>query len=151
MKNIVCPVSFEKVHENIPRVTAFFVVTLLLSYILTGYILIVLFLMLDFFIRGFNYSKYSLVNHLAKPIADNLSVPGILIDKAPKLFAARLGGVFALFISFFYFIQFEIISSILALVVAIFAALECFFNICVGCYIYSWFILPFMKKQSKQL
>jgi hypothetical protein len=147
MKNIVCPVSFEKVNENIPRVTAFIVTTLLLGYIFTGYISVILFLIFDFFTRGFNYSKYSLVHRLAKPIADNLNIQGTLIDKAPKLFAARLGGVFAILISLFHLFQFGIVASILAFVVAVFAALECFFNLCVGCYIYSWFILPLMKKE----
>lgn len=150
MKNLVCPVSFEKVNENIPRVTAFIVTSLLLTYIFTGYISIILFLIFDFFIRGFNNSKYSLVYRLAKPIADNLSIQGVMIDKAPKLFAARLGGVFAIAISLFHLFQFGVIASILAFVVAVLAALECFFNLCVGCYFYSWFILPLMKKDSNR-
>ncbi len=148
MKNLVCPVSNEKIQENLPRVMAFFVVGLLLTYLVTGYIAPVIYLIFDFFMRGANQSKYSLIYRIAKPIADNLPEPAAFIDKAPKLFAARLGGAMAVLITFFHLVQLDILSSILALLVVVLASLECFFNLCTGCYIYSWFIVPFFKKSK---
>lgn len=148
MKNLICPVSTEKIHENLPRVTAFIVTGILLSYILTGFLPIVLFLMYDFFVRGYNYSKYSLIYRIAKPVSEHFQNSGTFIDKAPKLFAARLGGIMSVFITVFHLTHVEIIASALAVLVGVLAALECFFNFCVGCYIYSWFVLPFAR-QSK--
>lgn len=148
MKNLICPVSAEKIHENLPRVTAFIVTGILLSYILTGFLPIVIFLMYDFFVRGYNYAKYSLIYQIAKPVSEHFQNSGTFIDKAPKLFAARLGGIMSVLIVVFHLTHVEIIASALAVLVGVLAALECFFNLCVGCYIYSWFVLPFIRKSE---
>jgi hypothetical protein len=149
IKNIVCPVSKEKIQENQPRIVATFVALLLLSYILTGFFPILLFLCYDFFMRGFNKGKYSLILFLSKLIAGKYFSFGKLIDKAPKMFAARLGGVMSLLIVVLHVAHFMTGASLVAGVVVVLSASECVLNICVGCYVYSWFVLPFFSVSGK--
>ena len=146
MKNIVCPISNDRFSENYPRVTAFFISGLLLSFILTGFYPIILFLGFDFFMRGFNNSRYSLLSFVSKRIADRYFATDIQIDKAPKMFAARLGGVMSVFVLLFSLLGLQMTTVSVATLVAVLSTLECALNFCVGCYIYSWFILPLYKR-----
>ncbi len=104
MKNITCPVSFGRVEASLPRVTAFFVVLLMGFYFLVDSWVVLAFLVVDFFIRGFVSSKYSLLARLSVKVVDALSLRGALVGSAPKVFASRLGFgmVVAIFLLFFY-------------------------------------------------
>ncbi len=149
IKNIVCPVSKEKIQENQPRVVATFVALLLLSYILSGFLPILFFMGYDFFMRGFNKGRYSPILLLSKPITDKYFSSGKLIDKAPKMFAARLGGGMTLLIIALHVAQFMTGASLVAGMVVVLSGMECILNICVGCYVYSWLVVPFFSVSGK--
>lgn len=142
-KDIVCPVSNEKVPEHLPRVTAFINIALIGSYLYYPNPYILAFLSVDFLLRGYNQPQYSLLNFLAGNLSKLLKLKSKPIDKAPKMFAARLGG-------FMFLLAFVVnllggieITYVITLMVATLSTLECVFNFCVGCYIYNYFVLPF--------
>ncbi|MBN1118256.1 MAG: DUF4395 domain-containing protein [Bacteroidales bacterium] len=148
MKNIICPVSVDKISKTTPRVVAFITVGLFLIYIKTGLLPIVVFLAFDFFARGFNHANFSLISIIAKPVSKRINPDAELINKAPKLFAARLGGIMSVLIIVFDLINLKLFAGSIALLILSLATLECVLNFCVGCYIYSWIVLPLSQKRN---
>ena len=61
----------------------------------------------------------------------------------PKRFAAMLGFVMTILIAFFYDSQ---IGIFLGITLIALAALESVFNVCIGCYIYNFLIVPIQNK-----
>jgi hypothetical protein len=148
MKNIVCPISAERVPEHLPRITALFVISLLSIYLITGSLLILLFLIFDFIARGSGYTRFSLLNAGANALSRILDIESELIDKAPKLFAARLGTIMMALALLFQFLGIPNAASVIAIMVGVFATLECVFNFCVGCYVYSLVVFPVFSKRD---
>jgi hypothetical protein len=75
-----------------------------------------------------------------------LSLPVKWIEKAPKIFAARLGFLMTTIISGLVIFGFKLTSIVVGGMLVFFACLEFFFAICVGCLIYTYLVLPFYKK-----
>ncbi|MGE5432784.1 MAG: DUF4395 domain-containing protein [Syntrophomonadaceae bacterium] len=147
MRSVICPMSPERVNENAVRVTGFLTAVFLSLYLFSENIYIILFLMLDFFIRTFTPLKYSPLSGLASSLTRLLRLPVIKIPKAPKIFAARLGFVFTLVIALLHYSGMSVSSAVLSLVLIVFALLEAALNICIGCQVYTYLILPFYKKE----
>ena len=147
MKTIVCPVSSERIPAVLPRVTAFYVIAVLLVALTAEFYLLAAFLTIDFYLRGFHNGTYSLLAVAARRTSKLLNVSGKTVDKAPKVFAARLGFVFSLSIAVTGLVGLTPVALTLALGLTFFALLECVFDFCVGCVIYSWLVLPFAKAQ----
>lgn len=147
MKNVVCPISSEKVFVNIPRITALLVLGLLTTYLLSNQLMVLVLLVIDFFIRGFAKTKYSPIAFLSKKIHGQLSWGNErLINKAPKIFAARLGFVFTFIILALSVFGFENLSYLFSAILILFAGLECVVNFCVGCWVFTLFVNPFYSK-----
>ncbi len=142
MKNIICPVSPDRILEAQPRVSALIVVLFLGLFLLTQLWIIPLFLMIDFFQRGFLKGKNSFVGAVSRHVARKYFSDSRKIDKAPKVFAARLGFVFSSLVLLAAVLGIGVVANVLAAMLVAFASIECFFNVCVGCYIYSWFVVP---------
>ena len=145
MKNITCPISSERISDNLPRLIGSFVVILLFMYVIYNLIFIPLLLSIDFYFRGFNKNKYSLLAKLSKAVNNKLPNKGKLIDKAPKMFAARLGFVFTILTLVGDLLGLTFAANRLALILIIFASLECVFNFCVGCVVFTWFVKPHLQ------
>src|SRR5690349_4167618 len=105
-------------------------------YAITGSIVFVIVLLIDFFIRGFTQLRYSPLSWLASRIVGLTKLPEIKIDKAPKIFAARVGFLFALAATLVFFMS-PTASLVIALILMGFALLEAVFNFCVGCLVYT--------------
>ena len=147
LQNLVCPISPLRVNENVVRLVAALVILLVSLYIYTGSPYIILLLLADFYIRAFTALKFSPLSWTAKQISMLSGLREISIDKAPKIFAARVGLLFALAIFLLGYIH-PPSSIVVAFVLIGFAALEAFFNICVGCWVYSYLVFPLFKAQS---
>ena len=145
MKNIVCPVSDKRIDENIPRITAGFVISLLLLYVLSKEILIPAFLVLEFLLRSCKNEKYSLLAVTSKKVNEKFFGKGKLINMAPKIFAARLGLILLSAIVLFHLTGLTFTATTLSIALIILASLECVFNTCVGCYVFAWFVKPYFK------
>ncbi len=147
MKNVVCPISEDKVLVNVPRINAFLVVGILVGYLLNSHIALITFLVIDFLIRGF-------FNNVKSPLALlSIKMHGLFkwenekfTNKAPKIFAARLGFVFTVFILLLQIFHVQIVANILSIMLIFFAFLECALNFCLGCWVFTLFVNPFYSK-----
>jgi hypothetical protein len=121
--------------ENKIRLTAFLVFTLTLIYIKTHFIIIPIFLLIDFALRGFGFGKYSILGFVAEKLVVLLKLKEKPIYFPPKQFAAQVGFIFSLTLLLFNI--FDINAIVISLILLICAGLEAFFNFCVGCYVYN--------------
>lgn len=135
--NISCPVSHIMVNENRVRVTAFLVLLGSLAYWLAAWWVIPAFLAMDFFLRGFGKGRYSPFNVLSGWIVRILSIGNKPIDQAPKLFAARLGFVFALCLLVANILLPVETGYVINGVLTLFSFLESAFGFCAGCHVYT--------------
>jgi len=145
MIDLICPVSNEKTNERLTRLNAFFTVLLAsLSFILSTPVFL-MFLLIDFFIRAFTKGKYSPLCLLSRTLLSLLKLSEIKIDKAPKIFAARMGFVMTLAITLLFLLNLSIAAMAIAGILIFFATLEFAMGVCVGCMIYTYMVLPFNK------
>jgi len=93
-KQMICPVSPERIDENRVRVTALSVVTMMGAYFLTGYVIFPVFLAADFYIRAFTRLTYSPLSWLSHLFVKSFGTQPVWIPKAPKIFAARIGSTY---------------------------------------------------------
>lgn len=145
MKHIVCPISNEKINEHITRLNALFGVIILLSAFIFNSVLFLIFLAADFYIRAFTNLRFSPLSYASNRITNTLNLKNKNIDKAPKIFAARLGFFIMLIITSLFLMGFNQAALIITGVLVFFASLEFALAICVGCIIYTYLILPFYK------
>ncbi len=134
---IICPVDFVKVNESQSRLVAGQVVLLSFIYLLSLWWPILLFLTIDFFLRGFKLGKYSPLNIVAKAIVKKFYITGKQVDQAPKRFAAKLGFIFSLLILILHLVGLSVLSFGVTIVLILLAILESVFGYCVGCQIYN--------------
>lgn len=142
MKNIICPVSDERANENVVRITAFWVILLTGLFIAVPNPFIPFYLAFDFYIRAFTKSRYSPLSWISAGIARSLSLTPRWIDKAPKIFAARVGFLFTLAMLALTITGLPVAAVSTASVLVLFAFLECGLNFCAGCWVYTYIVLP---------
>ncbi len=149
MNNIICPISTEKVSKNIVRLTGLLVAITVGIYAITLQPLIIAFLIVDFIIRAFSIFKFSPISLVACGIATLFKMKPNLIDKAPKLFAARVGVLFTVTAFVLYFVSIPA-SVVVMLILMSFALLESLFDFCVGCVVYTYLVLPVHSRNLKK-
>ncbi|WP_293303887.1 DUF4395 domain-containing protein [Pedobacter sp. UBA5917] len=142
-----CPVSAERVNENIVRIIAFMVALLAIASMIFSNYWAIVFLIFDFALRAFTTGRWSLLKFIAIKISNGLSLSPKMKDLAPKKFAATLGFVFCLLITASFLFDFYTLTLILTSIMTVFALLESLFSVCVGCHIYS-FLQVFAKKNQ---
>ena len=145
--NVECPVDFILINERKARLTAGAIFVLTIIYLFTGLLAIPVFLIVDFFVRGFNLGRYSPLNLLSDNLVRVLAIKPKPIDQAPKRFAAKIGFVFSLAITICHVLDYKTAALIIAIVLATFAFLESIFGFCAGCHVYS-FGLRILKKKT---
>ena len=96
MKNLICPVCNEQADRTVVRLTGFIVASFIALFIYSGNIIFITVVTVDFFIRAFTPLNYSYFSWTACRISRLLRLPKYKINKAPKIFAARIGFLFAL-------------------------------------------------------
>ncbi|WP_430972496.1 DUF4395 domain-containing protein [Sunxiuqinia rutila] len=145
MKNLFCPISDERINEQVPRVTALLVIlTVIASFAFQLPVLMAL-VAGDFFIRAFTKLKFSPLSCLAYWMVKWLKIPAKPIDKAPKVFAARMGFVMTVMITVLLGLNFSLAAMVVAGILLFFASLEFAFAFCAGCTIYTYLVLPLSK------
>ncbi|RKD91898.1 DUF4395 domain-containing protein [Mangrovibacterium diazotrophicum] len=146
MKNIFCPISTERINEQVPRVTSLLVVVLVIIGFSLQSLLVFAFLAADFAIRAFTKMRFSALSCVAYWITLALKLPAKQIDKAPKIFAARMGFLMVAILSVLFASDMQTASKIVAGILVVFASLEFAIAFCAGCTIYTFLVLPFFKK-----
>lgn len=133
-----CPISAERINENVVRIIAFMVAVIAAACLIFGNYWAIVFLIFDFASRAFTSGKFSLLRFSAMKIDQKLALPKQMKDLAPKKFAATLGFVFCLLITAMFLFYFALAAMVFTAVMVLFALLESLFAICVGCYVYSF-------------
>ncbi|WP_231490055.1 DUF4395 domain-containing protein [Pedobacter sp. Leaf170] len=141
-----CPVSAERVNENVVRIIAFMVALIAIACVISSNYWAILFLLIDFSFRAFTDGKFSLLKMVAVKVVKTFNITSKMKDLAPKKFAATLGFIFCLLITATFILNFTIATLILTSTMIIFALLESLFAVCVGCYVYSF--LQILKKEK---
>jgi len=148
MNSLLCPISPQRVNANSVRITACYISLLLIFYLLTNSLLLISFMTIDFFIRSFTNTKFSPLSWLANHNRKILRLGDTRIDKAPKIFAARVGLIFTVAILVFTLTGLINAARVTAMVLLLFASLEALLNVCMGCLAYTYIIYPFLGPEK---
>lgn len=141
MKTLICPISPMRIDRTVVRITGLMMALMIALYIYTGQIHFVTVIVLDYFIRAWTPLPHSPFSWLARAMADAFQLPRNPIDKAPKIFAARVGFLFALTTVVLFYVH-PLGSLLVGAALMGFALLESVFDICVGCLVYTYVVLP---------
>lgn len=144
-KQLICPISNEHVNERVTRINALLTILIAVSGFVFAPVLFFAFLAADFYIRAFTNLPYSPISFLSHQMANTLNLGKKEVDKAPKIFAARVGFIFSLIITLLLMFQLNTAALIVAGILVFFATLEFALAICMGCILYTYFVLPFYK------
>jgi hypothetical protein len=147
LNKLICPVSTERVDENRVRATAFGVVILMGMFFLTGNALFPAILVLDFYLRAFTKLPYSPLSFLAHQFVKLTGLRPVPIDKAPKIFAARVGLLLSVLITGASLLGLSLLPAVLGATLVLFAFLECGLNFCAGCWVYTYVVFPLVRRK----
>ncbi|MDX8337653.1 DUF4395 domain-containing protein [Draconibacterium sp. IB214405] len=145
MRQLVCPISTDKVDEKTTRINALIGILLVITGFVMNSSIFLIVLMADFFMRAFTQVKYSPVSYVSYRLSNALNLKEKQIAKAPKIFAARLGFFMSLVIVGLFLAQLHTAAMVVAGMLIFFATLEFALGICMGCIIYTYVVLPFYK------
>jgi hypothetical protein len=146
---LYCPVSPNKVDENVTRIAAFVMTAFFLTGIILKSYILVLLVAVDFAIRAFTDGKFSFIRTISKSAAGLLKLKSKPIDAAPKKFAAGLGFAMAALTGILLYSGDFTASYLVGAILILCAFLEGAFAICLGCHVYSFIVVPFYKYQNK--
>jgi len=146
MKQLICPVSSETINERVTRLNAFFGIIVVMAGFIFNSVIFLVFLTADFYTRAFSNAKYSPISYLSHRMANALNLDTKNTDKAPKIFAARLGFLMSLTITLLMLLQFNTLAYVVGGILVFFASLEFVLAICMGCIIYTYLVLPFYRQ-----
>ncbi len=146
MKAMICPISTARMNEYTARFTGGVMATLLALYALSGNRTFVTASLLDYCVRAWTPMSSSPASWLAAQLVRRTPLPEIHIDKAPKIFAARVGFLVAL-TSILVSVRSLRASRGVACLLMGFAVLESVFNVCVGCLVYTHVVLPWATRR----
>jgi hypothetical protein len=129
-----------QLNEPVIRIVAFEVALLLIAFVLTRQLVIPLFLLFDFYLRGWDMQRFSPLRWIAIQanhyLLQNRYKP---VFAPPKLFAAKIGAVMNFAIIIAVVIAPPYFSLGLAIVVIFSALLESLAGFCMGCYVYNYY------------
>jgi len=145
-KQIICPVSPDRIDENVVRLTALWVVLSMGAFFMTGISVIPFLISVDFFIRAFTQAKASPFSRMSKQIVTAIGLKPVLIDKGPKIFAARIGFILTILTTSLSFAGLQSASVVTGSILVLFAFLECGLNFCAGCWVYTFLVYPLVRK-----
>ena len=118
---------------------------LLGTYALTGSVFVITVIAADYLLRSLPSVKYSPGSWIARILTHRF--PSKEINKGPKLFAARVGFLFAVSSLICFFIS-PGLSIGIALSLMGFALLESIGDICVGCWVYTYVMIPLLESRQ---
>lgn len=145
MKNILCPISNERINESVTRANALIGILLLLAGFISNSAFFFILLLTDFYIRAFTKAKFSPISYLSHLMVNALKLDKKPIDKAPKIFAARIGFVMTMVVIVLFLFNLQTAALIVGGILIFFASLEFALAICMGCILYTYLILPFYR------
>ncbi len=146
LSNLVCPVSHVRIDRNVVRTNGFITTLCLVAYVLTGSPFLIVPIGLDYVLRAMLSAPPSPMARGAAGVARLLRFPARQMDKAPKVFASRLGLCLSGGAAVTHFLA-PSVAPWLAGTLAVFTMLESVFDFCVGCVIYTYLVLPLFPQE----
>ena len=146
--NLLCPVSNEKIDSHVSRLTVFISVVLVCVFMFTGQVIPLFIAAIDYGIRAFTSGKSSPLRLIAAGIVKRFGWEPKMIDKAPKVFASRLGFLCLLASSVLVNINMLTAAIGVAAVATSLFLLDASGIVCVGCLIYHELVFPFFGKKA---
>ncbi len=134
---VSCPVSNTTVNEYRVRIVASFVAVAALFYFLVPNWVIPAVLIVDFFLRGFGFGRYSPFGILGGRLIKVLSLGTKPIDQAPKVFAARMGFAMSCLVLLAELLSLPIAAFAVDGLIVVFSFLESVLGFCAGCHVYT--------------
>lgn len=147
LNQLVCPVSTERVDENRVRTTAFGMLTLMGLFFMTHNPIFPGIMLVDFYIRAFTKLRYSPVSFLAHLFVKAIRTEPVWIDKAPKMFAARVGFLLTSLTLSAALLNLPLLATVTGATLVLFSFLECGLNFCAGCWVYTFIVFPLVRKK----
>ena len=136
MQNKSCPISFQRVDATVVRILSLYMGLLFTLFVVTKFIPIIFFLVLDFVTRIYFKKEYSLLFMLAKATKNLLNFQSHLEDNAPKRLASYFGLTFVTLIALSTVLNLDILFYALSLILGVCILLEVAFSYCLGCEVY---------------
>lgn len=131
-----CPVNDKQVNEIVIRLVAMQVLFIAATALYFQSALIAGLLLVDFGLRAFGFSQFSLLKYSSQKTVTHFQLGYKATNEAPKKFAAAVGFVVVGFFLILLFLEYAIPASIIGGSLILFAGLESFLGICVGCLAY---------------
>lgn len=144
-KNVICPISKNRIDGNLSRLTVFFNAGFLGLYLITEMPIFIAIVVIDSGIKAVFSTIYSPVNWVSALIAPIVKLPVKMVDAAPKLFAYRVGFLLAL-ISLLLYQPYFFASYIVATNLMVLALMDAVLNFCIGCLTYHYIVFPLLGK-----
>lgn len=148
LKGLICPISGERIDSNVSRLTIFISVLLVVVFIITQQPLPLYIAAFDYFVRAFGNMQYSPLRFIALKIAQAFGWTPKMIDKAPKVFASRLGFICLFTASLLFNLGMATASIIVAGMAGSLFLLDAMGIVCVGCLIYHNLVFPFFGNSN---
>jgi len=136
---LICPIDNVTVNEHQIRLIALLVFITSVVYLLTTQWYLPALLAADFLLRATYQSKFSPFRILSTVVLKQLKLPFKPANRAPKIFAARIGLLFSSLVLLLHFLLFPG-AQIVAGVLILFSFLESALSFCAGCYVYTYLV-----------
>lgn len=146
INNLICPISKEKVDSDVSRLTVFINAVLMIWFIISLTPVFLYVVTVDYGIRAMGYNRYSPLGLIASLVMKLVGGKTKMVDKAPKMFASRLGFICAALGTIFISFGSPIVSIGIIVLFTILTISDSVFNLCVGCLIYHKVVFPFYNK-----
>ena len=149
---LICPMSSERVDKNVVRISAILTAGIIATYaalsLVSSTIAFVFMLVIaaDYVIRVFTPLKYSPIGWVGYQGTRLFNMTPNQMDKAPKIFAVRVGLIFAVVSVAVFFVS-PASAIVVGLVLMGFNLLDGLLDVCVGCYTYTYVVLPVFGEQ----
>jgi hypothetical protein len=131
-----CPLIFRQVDANVTRINTLFVIGGVIGFLVTQHLVILFFLMIDFYLRLYGYKHISPINNFSLMIQRTLSLQPKMEDAGAKRLAAFFGVGFIGAMIVFYLLGYFFAVNFIAGIFLFCASLELLFGYCIGCKIY---------------
>jgi hypothetical protein len=139
MPEPICSCKPNQVNARVARANAFFTLVMALIFIFTPLKWIIYVLLIDFALKVFFGPKASPFTQFNIRLMRWLKIKPKHIFAPPKKFALKVGLIFSLAVLVLYLSDLTLAANIVAGVLSLFAALELFFEFCMGCWVYYLF------------
>lgn len=136
--SVTCPISHRRVDTQMVRAISVLITITALLYLLTSEIFFVYLLVGDFTLRLVRLHAYSPFFQFSSAILRLLHIQPRMSDEAPKRFALYLGWGMSVAITLFALLHATHFAIFFIAILLLCAALEMFFEFCIGCKIYQY-------------